>query len=81
MADEVTMVEAAGREVPITSPGKVLFAERGETKLDLARYYQDVEEPLQVIRKEERPKDWCGLAVCPNISSPRHGFAVIALHG
>ncbi|MEA2615536.1 MAG: hypothetical protein QOE72_1319 [Chloroflexota bacterium] len=46
MADEVAMVEAAGREVPITSPGKVLFAERGETKLDLARYYQAVEEPL-----------------------------------
>ncbi|MEA2672281.1 MAG: hypothetical protein QOG45_2501 [Chloroflexota bacterium] len=46
MADEVTMVEAAGREVPITSPGRVLFAERGETKLDLARYYQAVEEPL-----------------------------------
>jgi DNA ligase D len=46
MADEVAMVEAAGREVPITSPGKVLFAERGETKLDLAGYYQAVEEPL-----------------------------------
>ncbi|MDB5066200.1 MAG: ATP-dependent ligase [Chloroflexi bacterium] len=46
MAGEVTMVEAAGREVPITSPGKVLFSERGETKLDLARYYQAVEEPL-----------------------------------
>jgi DNA ligase D len=46
MADEVVMVEAAGREVPITSPGKVFFAERGETKLDLVRYYQAVEEPL-----------------------------------
>jgi DNA ligase D len=46
MAGEVVLVEAAGREVPITSPGKVLFAERGETKLDLARYYQAVEEPL-----------------------------------
>jgi DNA ligase D len=46
MAEEIMLVEAAGREVPITSPGKVLFAERGETKLDLARYYQAVEEPL-----------------------------------
>jgi len=44
--DEVTTVEASGREVPITSPGKVFFPERGETKLDLVRYYVSVEEPL-----------------------------------
>ncbi|HEX3605439.1 MAG TPA: non-homologous end-joining DNA ligase [Candidatus Dormibacteraeota bacterium] len=46
MADEVTLVEVAGREVPITSPGKVMFAERGDTKLDLVAYYQAVEAPL-----------------------------------
>jgi len=46
MADEVAIVEASGREVQITSPGKVFFPERGETKLDLVRYYQSVEEPL-----------------------------------
>jgi DNA ligase D len=46
MADEAVLVEASGREVPITSPGKVFFPERGETKLDLVRYYQAVEEPL-----------------------------------
>ncbi len=40
------IVEASGREVPITSPGKVFFADRGDTKLDLVRYYQAVEEPL-----------------------------------
>ncbi len=40
------MLELAGREVRVTSPGKVLFAERGETKLDLIRYYAAVEEPL-----------------------------------
>ena len=39
-------VEAAGREVVITHPDKVFFSERGETKLDLARYYVAVEEPL-----------------------------------
>jgi DNA ligase D len=43
--DEV-VIEAAGRELPISSPGKVFFPERGETKLDLVRYYQAVEEPL-----------------------------------
>jgi len=40
------LVESSGREVPITSPSKVFFAERGDTKLDLVRYYQAVEEPL-----------------------------------
>ena len=30
----------------ITNPGKVLFPERGETKGDLAEYYQRVAEPL-----------------------------------
>jgi DNA ligase D len=39
-------LEAAGRNVEITSPRKVMFPERGETKLDLARYYLAVGEPL-----------------------------------
>src|ERR1700736_2140824 len=42
----VLVVEAAGREVAVTSPGKVFFPERGETKLDLVNFYQTVEEPL-----------------------------------
>jgi DNA primase len=46
MADDVVLVEAGGREIPITNPGKVYFNERGETKLDLVHYYQTVEEPL-----------------------------------
>jgi DNA ligase D len=46
MADETVVVEAAGREVTITSPHKVLFSERGETKLELVSYYQSVEAPL-----------------------------------
>ena len=46
MDEEAVVVEAAGREVQITSPGKVFFPERGETKLDLALYYLRVEEPL-----------------------------------
>src|SRR5215217_298555 len=45
MAEE-EVIELAGREVRITSPGKVLFNERGETKLDLVRYYAAVAEPL-----------------------------------
>lgn len=39
-------VEAGGRVVTISSPDKVFFAERGETKLDLVRYYLAIEEPL-----------------------------------
>jgi DNA ligase D len=45
-AAERATLEAAGRTVDITSPDKVLFPERGETKLDLARYYLSVEAPL-----------------------------------
>ena len=43
---ERTTVEAAGRAVDITSPSKVLFPERGDTKLDLVQYYLSVEAPL-----------------------------------
>ncbi len=43
--DEV-VVEADGHEVAISHPGKVFFPERGETKLDLIRYYQAVREPV-----------------------------------
>jgi len=46
MDDDVVLVEASGRDLPITSPGKGFFPERGDTKLDLVRYYQAVEEPL-----------------------------------
>jgi DNA ligase D len=40
------VVEAAGREVTVSNPDKVFFTARGETKLDLVRYYLAVEEPL-----------------------------------
>src|SRR4051794_38690557 len=46
VADDAHVLELAGREVRITSPDKVLFAERGETKLDLVRYYAAAAEPL-----------------------------------
>jgi DNA ligase D-like protein (predicted polymerase) len=35
-----------GTEVTVSNPDKVFFNERGETKLDLVRYYQAVAEPL-----------------------------------
>ena len=40
------VLEVAGREITLTSPQKVFFSERGETKLDLVRYYLAVGEPL-----------------------------------
>ncbi|HWW44889.1 MAG TPA: non-homologous end-joining DNA ligase [Acidimicrobiia bacterium] len=46
MADDGVVIEAAGREVVISHPEKVFFAERGDTKLDLVCYYQAVEAPL-----------------------------------
>jgi DNA ligase D len=45
VADEQTL-DIAGRSVTISSPDKVFFAERGETKLDLVRYYLAVAEPF-----------------------------------
>jgi DNA ligase D len=46
MAGSEQIVELDGRAVRITSPDKVLFAEHGETKLDLVRYYEAVGGPL-----------------------------------
>jgi DNA ligase D len=46
MAGEGVAVEAGGREIVVTHPDKVFFPERGETKLDLVRYYTAVEKPL-----------------------------------
>src|SRR5262249_47221896 len=40
------VVDVAGREMSISSPSKVFFSERGETKLDLVRYYLAISQPL-----------------------------------
>jgi DNA ligase D len=40
------VLEVAGRSITMTSPDKIFFSERGETKLDLVRYYLAVAEPL-----------------------------------
>ena len=42
MASPKTVVEVAGREVPVSNPGKVFFPRTGHTKLDLVRYYLTV---------------------------------------
>jgi DNA ligase D len=43
---EEHVLDVAGREITVTSPDKVFFSERGETKLDLVRYYLAVGGPL-----------------------------------
>jgi len=45
-ADDAIELEIDGHPVRISSPGKILFAERGETKLDLVHYYLAVAEPI-----------------------------------
>ncbi len=40
------VLDIDGREVRITSPDKVFFSERGETKLDLVEHYLRVAEPI-----------------------------------
>ena len=53
MSDPV-ILELAGREVRITSPDKVFFPKRGETKLELVRFYETIEQPL-MARMGGRP--------------------------
>jgi DNA ligase D len=43
---EEFVLDVAGHGIAITSPSNVFFPERGETKLDLVRYYLAVAEPL-----------------------------------
>ncbi|MQA11541.1 MAG: ATP-dependent DNA ligase [Pseudonocardiaceae bacterium] len=45
MSEGIT-IDVDGTEVTVSHPEKVFFSERGETKLDLVRYYQAVAEPL-----------------------------------
>jgi DNA ligase D len=53
MSDSIT-IDVGGTEVTISHPDKVFFAERGETKLDLVRYYLSVDQPL-LARLQGRP--------------------------
>ena len=46
MAAKDVELELAGRTVRLTSPGKVMFKQRGETKLDLVNFYVAIEDPL-----------------------------------
>src|SRR5829696_1113444 len=48
------MIEAAGREVRLSSPGKVYFPRPGWTKLDLVEYYLETAEAV-TIHLRERP--------------------------
>jgi DNA ligase D len=54
VAKEHTTLEVAGREVRLSSPGKVFFPEAGHTKLDLASYYVAIADAA-VLHLRERP--------------------------
>ena len=54
MAAEAVELEVGGRTVRITNPDRVYFPARGETKLDLARYYMSVGDGI-VRALRERP--------------------------
>jgi len=45
-AEDAVELEVAGRTFAVTSPGKVMLPQRGETKLDVARYYLAVGDAL-----------------------------------
>jgi DNA ligase D len=44
--EDAVELEVDGHELRVTSPGKVLFPERGETKLDLLHYYESIADPI-----------------------------------
>jgi DNA ligase D len=46
--DDAVLLELDGREVRVSSPDKVLFAEAGATKRDLIAYYTAVRDPLMI---------------------------------
>ncbi len=52
MASPYTELEVSGRSVRITNPDRVYFAERGETKLDLVRYYLSVGDGIERALRE-----------------------------
>jgi DNA ligase D len=54
MASPFVELEVGGRVVKVTNPDKVFFRTRGETKLDLVRYYLAVDEGI-VRALYERP--------------------------
>jgi DNA ligase D len=54
MASPSTEVEIGSRTVRISNPDRVYFSTRGETKLDLVRYYESVGEGI-VRALRERP--------------------------
>jgi bifunctional non-homologous end joining protein LigD len=51
---EYTTLEAAGREVRLSSPAKIYFPKPGWTKLDLAEYYLTVADAA-LVHVRERP--------------------------
>jgi DNA ligase D-like protein (predicted polymerase) len=51
---EHTMIEAAGREVRLSNPGKVYFPKPGWTKLDLVEYYLTAADAV-LVHLRERP--------------------------
>ncbi|WP_039813596.1 DNA polymerase domain-containing protein [Nocardia otitidiscaviarum] len=45
-------IEANGHTVTISNPDKIYFSKRGDTKLDLVRYYQAVADPIMNTIKD-----------------------------
>ena len=74
-------LEVGDRTVRISNPDRVYFPQRGETKLDLARYYLAVgdgivralgERPCMLRRSEERRVGKECRALCRSRWSPYH---------
>jgi hypothetical protein len=67
---DAELVDIDGQEVRLSSPGKILFGERGETKRDLVDYYLRVGEPL-LRTMGGRPVIGCGPRPLRPSTAPR----------
>ncbi len=68
-ADEVE-VEVGDRSVRISNPGRVYFPARGETKLDLVRYYLSVGDGIVRALRERPCMPPCTGTVRPGLTLP-----------
>ena len=76
-SNDAVELAVAGRTVRISNPDRVYFAERGETKLDLASYYLSVGDGI-VRALRERP---CMLHRFPDGRRRREGPPEAAAEG
>ena len=66
---EYERLSVAGREIAVSNPGKVLFPQRGFTKLDLVRYYLAVADGRAARTRADGRTCWFDIRTASTASS------------